>query len=141
VFIDGGLLNFPGIPPEQAAGDLLAPFLQKLRRTWTSVEEYIAFWASTALYPDGLDAYGRVHLAYDLAGDSPSLRARLAEGCLAPDLRDCLETAAVSKCLEQLAALVPKTTVTDVPGTNHHTILFSRPGARAVARAITAFTG
>jgi lipase len=170
VFIDGGLLKFPGISPEQLLETQLAPFLQKLRRTWASVEEYIAFWESTPLYPDGVDAYGRAHFAYDLAGDPPSLRARLAEDCLAPDLRDCLDTAAVSKRLGQAAvpllllrapggltgtgpavvpdplrdaitALVAKTTVTDVPDTNHHTILFSGPGARAVAQAITAFTG
>jgi lipase len=170
VFIDGGLLKFPGISPEQLLKTQLAPFLQKLRRTWASVQEYIAFWESTSLYPDGVDAYGRAHFAYDLAGDPPSLRARLAGDCLAPDLRDCLDTAAVSKRLEQVAvpllllrapggltgtgdavvpdqlrdsitALAAKTTVTDVPGTNHHTILFSTPGARAVAQAITAFTG
>lgn len=170
VFIDGGLLEFPGISPEQLLETQLAPFVQKLRRTWASVQEYIAFWESTSLYPDGVDAYGRAHFAYDLAGDPPSLRARLAEDCLAPDLRDCLDTAAVSKRLEQVAvpllllrapggltgtgdavvpdqlrdsitALAAKTTVTGVPGTNHHTILFSTPGARAVAQAITAFTG
>jgi lipase len=170
VFIDGGLLDTPSIAPEQLLETQLAPFLQKLRRTWASVEEYIAFWESTPLYPDGVDAYGRAHFAYDLAGDPPFLRARLAEECLAPDLRDCLDTAAVSKRLEQvgvpllllrapggltgtgpavvpdqlrdsITALVAKTTITDVPGTNHHTILLSRPGARAIAQAITAFTG
>lgn len=103
-------------------------------------------------------------------GEILALVANGLSNCLAPDLRDCLDTAAVSKRLEQVAvpllllrapggltgtgdavvpdqlrdsitALAAKTTVTDVPGTNHHTILFSTPGARAVAQAITAFTG
>lgn len=39
----------------------------------------------------------------------------------------------------QIAALVADATVADVPGTNHHTILVSRPGARPVAAAMSGF--
>ena len=39
-----------------------------------------------------------------------------------------------------IAAQVADENVIDVSGTNHHTILLSRRGARAVAEAIEAFT-
>jgi hypothetical protein len=42
---------------------------------------------------------------------------------------------------DQITALVADATVVDVPDTNHHTILFSSAGARAVAPAIAGFLG
>jgi len=169
VFVDGGYLPGP-IPgdPDVLLEAILGPFLEKLRRTWSSLDEYIEYYESTPLYPDGVDEYGRAHFAYDLGGTPPRLHARMTTDCLSPDWRDVLDTAAVAKRLESvrvpllllrapggltgtgdvvvpdaardaLAALVPGTTAIDVPGTNHHTILLSRPGARAVAAAIQAF--
>jgi lipase len=171
VFIDGGYaLQIPaGTDPDQLLAVVLGPFLEKLRREWSSVDEYIAYYESLPLYPDGVDDYGRAHLAYDLGGEPPRLRAKITPDCVAPDWRDILETAAVSRRLEAITvpllllrapggltgtgdmvvpdpvrdaitARVAGTSVIDVPGTNHHTILVSRPGARAVARAIDAFT-
>ena len=115
----------------------------------------------------GVDEYGRAHFGYDLMGQPPQLRARITEACLAPDWRDVLDHAALSKRLDRVAvpllllrapgglagtgdmvvpdaaqdvitARVADTTVADVPGTNHHTILVSKAGARAVAQAIEA---
>ncbi len=170
VFIDGGYLPGP-IPgdPEVLLDAMLGPFLQKLRRTWSSLEEYIAYYESTLLYEDGVDEYGRAHFAYDLTGTPQRLHARMTAECLVPDWRDVLDTAAVAKRLESvrvpllllrapggltgtgdmvvpdaardaITALVADVTVIDVPGTNHHTILVSRRGARAVAEAVQAFT-
>ncbi|HXZ65735.1 MAG TPA: alpha/beta hydrolase [Streptosporangiaceae bacterium] len=172
VFIDGGYA--PEIPaaadPEQLLAVVLGPFLEKLRRVWPSADEYIAYYESLPLYPDGVDVYGRVHLGYDLTGEPPRLRARMTADCLAPDWRDILDAAAASRRLaaitvpllllrapggltgtgdmvvpdpvrDAITARVAGTSVVDVPGTNHHTILLSRPGAAAVAEAIQAFTG
>lgn len=170
VFIDGGYVGDDvTADPDQLLQAMLGPFLEKLRRTWSSLDEYIAFYESTALYPDGVDEYGRAHFGYDLTGTPPRLRCRMTEDCVAPDWRDILDSAAVGKRLEAvtvplrllrapggltgtgdmvvpdqtrdaITARIAKTTVIDVPGTNHHTILVSRPGARAVAQAIDAFT-
>jgi lipase len=171
VFIDGGYP--PDIPagtdPDQLLAAMLGPFLEKLRRVWSSLDEYIAYYESLPLYPDGVDGYGREHLAYDLTGEPPQLRARMIPDCLLPDWRDILDTPAVRRRLaattvpllllrapggltgtgdvvvpdqvrDEVTARVAITDVIDVPGTNHHTILLSRPGARAVAQAINTFT-
>lgn len=170
VFIDGGYpLEMPAAAdPEQLLALVLGPFLEKLRREWSSVDEYIAYYESLPLYRDGVDAYGRVHLRYDLTGEPPRLRARMTADCLVPDWRDILDAAAVSRRLaaitvpllrapggltgtgdmvvpdpvrDAITARVASTSVVDVPDTNHHTILVSRPGAAAVAEVIEAFTG
>lgn len=170
VFVDGGyfLALPPGVNPDALLESMLGTFLAKLRRTWTNLEEYISFYEMTAMYPNGVDAYGRAHFEYDLTGSPPALRSRIVEACVAPDWRDVLDHAAVSKRLkvvrvpllllrapggltgtgdavipdsvrDEILGHVPGTRVVDIPGTNHHTVLFSIPGARAVARAIEAF--
>jgi lipase len=172
VFVDGGhFLDYPkSLTPEMLLEVMLGPFLEKLRRTWTSLDDYIAYYESTALYPDGVDDYGRVHFAYDLTGDPPQLVCRITEACLVPDWTDVLDHPGVCRRLEsvkvpllllrapdgltgngdmvvpdqvrdQITALVADAAVVDVPGTNHHTILFSRAGARAVAAAVAGFLG
>lgn len=170
VFVDGG---YPAdLPAGTTADDLLDSLLgfalAKLRQSWASLEEYFAFYEDTPLYRHGVDPYGRAHFGYDLCGDPPELRARIAEECIAPDWRDLLDQAAVGERLksvtaplllirapggltgvgdeivtddirDKIASAVPSIHVVDVPGTNHHTILFSIPGAHAVARAIEEF--
>lgn len=140
-----------------------------MRRSWTSFDEYIKFYEATALYPNGVDEYGRAHFAFDLVGEPPVLRSRIVEACIAPDWRDVLDHAAASERLDRIRARlllrrapggltgtgdavvpdavrdailrrVPETKVVDVPDTNHHTILFSIAGARTVAQAIRSFT-
>ena len=70
VLIDGGLpLPVPpGVDVDAALQAILGPALERLRRTFSSVEEYIAFWqahpAFKGHWDDDLDAYVR----YDLAG-------------------------------------------------------------------------
>lgn len=170
VFVDGGYPQDypPGTTPEDLLESVLSMFLTKIRRTWTSFEEYIEFYESTPVYRYGVDLYGRAHFAYDLTGTPPELRARMSEDCLATDWRAVLDHDVVGKRLESITAplllirapdgltgsgdevvtgavrdtiagKVPDTHVIDVPGTNHHTILLSVAGARAVARAIKEF--
>jgi lipase len=172
VFVDGGhFREYPeSLTPEMLLPLVLGPFLEKFKRPWSSVEEYIAYYESTPLYPAGVDDYGRAHFAYDLEGEPPDMRVRIVEECLLPDYSDVLDRPVVSKRLDgvtvplllvrapdgltgigdevvpdevrdAITSRVPDTTVVDVPGTNHHTILFSKPGAKAVAGAIEAFLG
>jgi pimeloyl-ACP methyl ester carboxylesterase len=170
VFVDGGY--FLGLPPEitpdKLLESMLGPFLMKMRRTWRSFDEYIAYYETTKLYPSGVDDYGRAHFAYDLTGEPPLLRSRIDEACVAPDWRDVLDHAAVSGRLERIKVpllllrapegftgnrdevipdavrdailtKVPSAQVADMPGMNHHTILCSEKGARAVAQEIEEF--
>lgn len=171
VFVDGGY--WQEYPPETAPEELLEStlgiFLTKIRRTWTSVDEYFGYYENTPVYPHGLDLYAREHFGYDLTGESPTLRSRIVEECLAPDWREVIDHDVVGKRLEQVRVplllirapggltgtgdeiitdqvrdeildRVPHAQVVDLPGTNHHTVLFSLAGAQAVARAIEEFT-
>jgi lipase len=170
VFIDGGYPpDLPaGVEPEQLLETTVSFVVEKLRRTWSSYDEYIAYWESLPLYSDGVDEYGRVYLTYDLTGEPPLLRSRMVADCLAPDWCDVFDKAAASKRLEAvdvpllllrapggltgvgdvvvrepareaIKALVPDTTDIEVPETNHATILWSSAGASSVGKAIDAF--
>lgn len=167
VFVDGGyFLALPaGVDPATLLQTMLGTFLEKIRRTWTSLDEYIGYYEGTPIYPEGVDAYGRFHFEYDLTGKPPELRSKIVESCIAPDWRDVLDHAAVSRRLralhapltvvrapgglmgdgnpvvsdavrDSIVACVPSAKIVDVPGTNHHTILFSSRGAKAVANVI-----
>lgn len=158
----------PGTEPDELLEAMIGPFLEKFRRTWRDRDQYFNYYAATPIYPEGVDVYGRAHFAYDLAGSSLEMRAVIDEACVAPDWRDLLDHPGVGKRLETIRVpllllrapggltgqgdevipdsvrdlileRVPHAVVEDVPGTNHHTILFSVPGARAVARAIEEF--
>ncbi|HCT76602.1 MAG TPA: hypothetical protein DGG94_17655 [Micromonosporaceae bacterium] len=171
VFVDGGYPQPlpPGVTPDDLLESTLSMFLTKIRRTWASLEEYLAFYESTPVYREGVDGYGRAHFAYDLAYQHDGvLKARVGEECVAADWREVLDRALVGKRLEgvsvpllliralggltgtgdlvitdevreAIAVRVPQVQVADVPGANHHTILFSVAGARAVARLIEEF--
>jgi lipase len=170
VFVDGGYFLEPSSDetPDAMLESRLGPFLTKIRKTWTSLDEYIGFYETTGLYPNGIDDYGRAHFSYDLAGEPPSLHARIVEACIKPDWRDVLDQAAVGRRLEKIRVpllmvrapdgltgkgdqvvpdevrdaimkKVPQMQVVDIPRTNHHTILFSEAGARAVAQEIEKF--
>jgi lipase len=170
VFIDGGhpIEISAGVEPAQYQEIAVGFAVEKVRRTWSSLDEYITYWESLPLYRDGIDDYGRSYLAYDLTGEPPALRSRMVADCVAADWLDVLDKAAQSKRLEAInvpllllrapggltgvgdvvvrdpareaiKALLPETTDIEVPGTNHATILWSGAGARGVAKAIDAF--
>ena len=155
LLIDGGL------PLERPAGDVLGPISARLAREFVTYEEAREFWHAHPAFRDAdapdLDAYSD----YDLAGVPPHLRpATTAEGIAA----DALDLYGPDWYLEALGGLsggipllraprglldepgglypglpphpVPAVTVTDVPGTNHYTIVMSDPGAGIVAASI-----
>lgn len=170
VFVDGGYSV--GVPANETPDTLLesrlGPFVAKIRRSWKSLDEYLAYYAATGLYPDGIDEYGRAHFSYDLTGEAPALRVKIVESCIGPDWRDVLDRPAVESRLEKIRVpfmvlrapdgltgkgdqvipdefrdailkKAPHAQFVDLPRTNHHTILCSEPGARAVAREIRRF--
>ncbi len=171
VFVDGGYSV--GVPENETADGLLqsrlGPFLIKVRKTWKDLDEYLAYYAASGLYPQGIDDYGRAHFAYDLAGEAPALRAKITEACIGADWRAVLDRQAVENRLAKMRApllvlrapdgltgkgdqvvpdefrdailkKVPRALFVDIPHTNHHTILCSEAGARAVASEIRKFT-
>jgi lipase len=92
VLVDGGL-PLPPPPPDldadpQATLDaLLGPAIARLRQTFASEEDYVAFWrahpafAGPGEWGPAVEAYAR----YDLTGEPPALRSRAVEDAVRAD--------------------------------------------------------
>jgi len=170
VLIDGGLpLPVPaGVDVDAALQAILGPALERLRRTFSSVEEYIAFWqahpAFKGHWDDDLDAYVR----YDLAGPPGALRSLVRADSVRADGASMLQDAAIAGAAERIAAPValvragrglldddnpvipravlgafaarhPDARVEDMPDLNHYlVVLGASGGAERVAAVIAA---
>jgi pimeloyl-ACP methyl ester carboxylesterase len=170
VLIDGGLpLPVPaGVDVDAALLAILGPALERLRRTFASVEEYIAFWeahpAFKGRWDDDLEAYVR----YDLAGPPGALRSVVAEASVRADGASMLQDPAIAgaadrigapltlvragrglldddnpviprAALDAFAARHPEARVADMPELNHYVIVLGESGgARRVAALIAA---
>lgn len=172
VLVDGGIaLPLPdGLAPEALLEKVLGPALERLSREFPSREAYRDFWrqhpafADPAAWSADLEAY----FDYDLEGEPPRLRSRVAEAAVRADGLDpmrpemvtmldgvptpMLLLTAVRGLLDQPEPLMPLAAVRakadaiahlewrEIPDTNHYTITLGA-GAPAVAAAIAAFAG
>ncbi len=168
VLVDGGVaLPFPeGADPDQVLDQTLGPAIQRLGRTYASVEDYVeVFRGHPAMAPtwdEAMDAYAR----YDTIETPEGIRPRALEDAVRADGRDLLvsggeyrpELCSMTLPVEILAApygmfgqpggLLPEeglaayddvdhVTVETVPGVNHYTILFAPHATERIATAIT----
>jgi lipase len=167
VLVDGGLRlpAAPGAATDQLLDAVLGPALARLRMTFASPEEYVAFWqahpAFAGRWTKDIEAYVRA----DLAGEPGALRSVVSEPAVRTDgadlLRDETTIGAVdriraplrllraprgllddeplipSEVLAAFAAAHPDAVVEDVPAVNHYTITLGA-GAPTVAAAIAA---
>lgn len=168
VLVDGGLpLPVPdGVDPEVALEAAIGPAIARLRLTFSSTDAYLDFWrAHPALaghWSRDVEAYAR----YDLTGEAPSMRSRVAEAAVSPDSRDVMADKPFADALGRLTQPTPLLTAPTgflgeppaflppelveswvervpclrphrVPDVNHYTILFDKRAAATVARAIT----
>jgi lipase len=168
VLVDGGLpLPVPdGVDPEEALEASIGPMIARLRQTFASTEAYLDFWrAHPALaghWTGDLEAYAR----YDLTGEPPSMRSRVAAATVSPDSRDVMADKPFADALGRLAQPTPLLTAPAgflgeppgllppelvaawadrvsylrpqrVPDVNHYTILFDKRAVATVVRAIT----
>lgn len=170
VLVDGGVpLPLPeGTDPDELLAATLGPALERLRTTYASADEYVAFFrAHPALGPswdDTIEGYAR----YDVLETPEGVRSRAVDEAVRADGRDLLlagpaldaalrATRLPTSLLVAPAgmfgqepgllpaaavavydAAVPALTVETVAGTNHYTILFQEAAARRVAAAVTA---
>jgi pimeloyl-ACP methyl ester carboxylesterase len=169
VLVDGGVaLAVPeGADPDELLDLTLGPAIERLRRTYPSVEAYVDFFkAHPALGPswdDAIEAYVR----YDALETPDGIRSRVHEDSVRADGRDLLvsggqfepEVRATPLPVTILAApkgmfgeppgLLPpaalaayadagNVTVEVVPDVNHYTIAFAPAAAERVAAAIAA---
>jgi lipase len=160
-------LLFPeGVDPEAAIETALAPALARLRQTFPDVETYLDFWRAHPALADGWTADVEAYCRYDLTGEPGRLRSRVVEDAVGADNRDQAVGKPFADALGHLSRPTPLLTAPSgffgappglyspeyvaewqervpvlrpqlVPDTNHYTILFSKQGAAAVARAMT----
>jgi lipase len=166
VLVDGGL-PFPDPPPGVSAGDVLAatigPAAQRLGMTFATPADYLDFWRP---HPALAEAWGpevEAYLAYDLVGDRSSVSLEavradsegLLDGSTARRAASALPAGTLflrapagmlgepgglypAALVEEHRSAFPRVGVSDVPGTNHYTIVMGRTGATAVADALEA---
>ena len=168
VLVDGGL-SLPSrtdVDPDQTLDALLGPAIARLRMTFASAQEYMAFWqahpAFAGRWTEDVEAYVRA----DLAGEPGALRSVVSEAAVRADgteiLRDEATLSALGRVraplrllraprgllddenplisramLDAFAAAHPGAVVEEVPGVNHYTITLGA-GAATVAAAIAA---
>jgi lipase len=168
VLVDGGLpLPVPaGTDPDELMAATLGPALARLSQTYSTPEEYVAFWqAHPALteWTSDLEEYVR----YDLTGTPGALRSRVNADAVAADSRELLTAGvrigtalrgleqptpllrATAGMFGQPPGLIPEELAADwqasatalrvitIPDTNHYTILMAPDGAAAIAQHLT----
>ena len=168
VMVDGGL-PLPladGVDPEETLAVSIGPAIDRLRQTFPSTEAYLDFWRAHPALAGRWTADAEAYARYDLTGEPPEMRSRVAEAVLSPDSRDVMADKPFADALGRLTQPTPLLTAPAgflgeppgllpaglvaswaerapqlrpqlVPGVNHYTILFDKQAAATVARAIT----
>lgn len=110
LLIDGGLpLARP--PEDQVDATLdaiLGPALERLGRTFSSVEEYLDYWRDhPAFARSGVwNRHVEACMRYDLEGSAPALRSRASEEAVRADGADTLTNPGLDSALRDLACPV-----------------------------------
>ena len=167
VLIDGGfpLAAPPGLRPAEIVEAVVGPAVSRLSMTFATRDAYHDFWrahpalARPEIWNEDLLAY----LDYDLDGEPPQLRSRVAAAAIQADGLELITDDAAGRAvthvrcpieivrverglLDEPSPLVPLSiidelvraprTVTTVADLNHYTLMFDPRGAAAVAAAI-----
>jgi pimeloyl-ACP methyl ester carboxylesterase len=165
VLVDGGLPLSPppGVDVDLSVDELLAPQIARLRQTFPSADDYLAYWAALPFFSGDLwTPYVEHYLRSDLMGSEPELRPKCSEAAVRADfvdtvdsekLRDRLANVRVpvqlvrapqgfapetppllpDDLVQREGAAVADLRDTVVAGTTHYSIGLHADGARAVA--------
>jgi hypothetical protein len=155
-----------GEDAEAALEAALGPALARLRQTFASTEDYLAFWRAHPALAGHWSADVEGYVRYDLAGEPGSMRSLVSEAAVSADTRDITAGKPCADALGRLTQPTPLLTAPAgfmgeppgllppelvatwaertpqlrpqlVPGTNHYTIMFDKAAAATVAAAIT----
>jgi len=93
VLVDGGLAGAP--PPgdiDRLLEATLGPALARLRRSFESRNDYLAFWKEHPAFKETgcWNRHVEAYLDYDLSGEPPELRSRVSEEAVIEDGREVL---------------------------------------------------
>lgn len=167
VLVDGGLPVTRELTPdpETSEANVTAPLIRRLRTTFRSEAEGLAFWRR---HPAFLAAWSPVvadYARYDLGGQAPRLRSRAVVEAVRDDSDDVLSGVDIRAALDDLRhptrwLIAPDGLLGVPPGLydselvqhwlqtyptiepvllsrmNHYTVVLSRAGAEAVAAAV-----
>ncbi|GAC1664972.1 MAG: alpha/beta fold hydrolase [Candidatus Dormibacteraceae bacterium] len=171
VMLDGGyLLDLPAnFDPDVLLDTLLKPQVERLRTTYASRAAYIEFWRGLPAFPAAdWGPWVEAYLEYDLGGEPPALRARVAELAVREDFRSMAQKQEVKQRLlaiscpvmvvraqdgvasgqppiipdqvmAEIRECIPSVEEHRIPGTTHYTIALADPGASAVADLVDKF--
>jgi pimeloyl-ACP methyl ester carboxylesterase len=171
VMLDGGyLLDLPAsFDPDLLLDTLLKPQVERLRTTYPSRAAYVKFWRGLPTFrPSDWSPWVEAYLEYDLGGEPPAFRARVAEPAVREDFRSMAQKEEVKQRLRAVACpvmviraedgvapgqppiipdqvmseireLIPSVEEHRIPGTTHYTIALADPGASAVADLVDQF--
>ena len=171
VMLDGGYLLDPppGFDPDQLLDTLLKPQIERLRTTYESRAKYLEFWRALPTIPAAdWGPWVEAYLEYDLGGEPPALRARVAEPAVREDFRSMAQKQEVkqrllavrcpvmviraqhgvapgqppiipNQVMNEIRECVPAVEEHLIPGTTHYTIALADPGASIVADLVDKF--
>ena len=171
VMLDGGYLLDPppGFDSNQLLDTLLKPQIERLRTTYESRAKYLEFWRALPTIPAAdWGPWVEAYLEYDLGGEPPALRARVAEPAVREDFRSMAQKREVkqrllavrcpvmviraqdgvapgqppiipNQVMNEIRECVPAVEEHLIPGTTHYTIALADPGASIVADLIDKF--
>ena len=157
-----------GLSDEQVVHAVLGSAAERLNQVFASREENLEHWKPLPAFFGHWNALLHDYLDYDLVPDGTGgFRPATSYAALAEDVAELHQGTALLQALEELAHPVrllraprgllneepglygpdyintwqerlPQLRVTDVPGTNHYTIVMDEPGAGTVAQALAA---
>ncbi len=168
LLIDGGLPSIDqmpeGLTTEQLVKAITGPAVARLDVTFSSVEDYLAFWRAHPAFASEWSPYVEQYARYDLIGTAPELRARTRKAAIIADVETQLKSELVPRALASLrlpvsflqaprgvmnaeplyapellaswARSVSNVELRTVPDVNHYTIVISERGAIGVAAEI-----
>ena len=154
-----------GLSDEQIIQAVLGPAAERLEQVFGSLADYEQFWAPHPAFAGHWNDLLRDYLAYDLQPHGSGFRAATRTEALVEDTAELHRGTALLQALDELAHPVrllraprgllneepglyspayigswqerlPELEITDVPGTNHYTIVMDDPGASAVAAVL-----
>lgn len=160
-----------GLSDEQIVQAVLGPAAERLEQVFASRQEYLEFWQPHPAFAGHWNELLYDYLGYDLQPDSRGgFRASTSYAALAEDTAELHRGTALLQALDGLAHPVrllraprglfneepglyapqyvnrwrqrlPGLAVTDIPETNHYTIVMDDPGAAAVAAVLAEQAG
>jgi pimeloyl-ACP methyl ester carboxylesterase len=169
--LDGGYLLDPpaNFDPDLLLDTLLKPQVERLRTTYESRAAYVEFWKGLPAFPAAnWGPWVEAYLEYDLGGEPPALRARVAEPAVREDFRSMAQKHEVERRLRsircpvmviraedgvapgqppilpdqvmaEIRECIPSVEEHRIPGTTHYTVALADPGASAVADLVDKF--